>query len=85
MSLPSEGLYSPIPQSENSTFAESGLDHIDATLNNLPTSTGPLISGLVETHIRWIHFILGCSVLLPWNGTVYNYTTVPDLTNYRLL
>ena len=70
MSLSSEGLYSPIPQSENSTFAESGLPGIDAAPDNPPTSTGPLISGLVETHIRWIHFILGCSVLLPWNGTI---------------
>ena len=69
MSLPPEGLYSSIPHSESSTFAESGLG-TDEALDNLPTSTGPLISGLVETHIRWIHFILGCSVLLPWNGIV---------------
>lgn len=69
MSFPSEGLYSPIPQSETSNFSESGLG-IDAAPDhdNSPTSTGPLMSGLVETHIRWIHFILGCSVLLPWNG-----------------
>jgi hypothetical protein len=61
MSLPPEGLYSSIPESENSTSTES---------DNLPTSTGPLISGLVETQILWVHFILGCSVLLPWNGTI---------------
>ena len=68
MSLPSEGLYSLIPQSETS---ESGL-RIDAAPNhdNPPTSTGPLIPGLVEKYIRWIHFILGCSVLLSWNGVI---------------
>jgi solute carrier family 29 (equilibrative nucleoside transporter), member 1/2/3 len=71
MSLPSEGLYSPIPQSETSIFPESG-PGIDAAPDhdNPPTSTGPLISGLVEKHIRWIHFILGCSVLLSWNGAI---------------
>ncbi|KAF8803771.1 hypothetical protein BYT27DRAFT_7109304 [Phlegmacium glaucopus] len=62
MSLPFEGLYSPIPQAERS---ENGLD-IDAPL----TPTDPITSKLVETRIRWIHFILGCSVLLPWNAII---------------
>lgn len=22
-----------------------------------------------DNRVRWIHFILGCAVLLPWNGT----------------
>lgn len=61
MSLPSEGLYIPIPQSENSNLAETGLD-IDAAPEN-----EVLTLRLVDTRIRWIHFILGCSVLLPWN------------------
>lgn len=68
MSLPSEG-YSLIPQPEDSTFEEFGLG-IDATPDSLPTPTGPLTSRLVATQIRWIHFILGCSVLLPWNGII---------------
>ena len=68
MSLPSEGLYSPVAQSETS---ESGLG-IDAVPDhdNPPASTGLFISGLVEKQIRWIHFILGCSVLLSWNGAI---------------
>jgi len=70
MSLPSEGLYGPVPQSENSNIAENGLG-IDAGPQNLLTPTDPLTSKLVETRIRWIHFILGSSVLLPWNGTIY--------------
>jgi hypothetical protein len=74
MSLLSGGLYSPLPQSEDSNLAEfgPGIDTLAATaLDNLPTPTpaGPLLSSeLVERQIRWIHFILGCSVLLPWNG-----------------
>ena len=69
----SEGLYSPIPQSENSNIAETDLG-IDPTPQSLLTPTDPLASKLVETHIRWIHFILGCSVLLPWNGIIYSST-----------
>lgn len=64
MSLPSEGPYSPIPQSD---ITETELD-IDAALENIPTPTDSPISKSVETRIRWIHFILGCSVLLSWNG-----------------
>lgn len=60
MSLPSEALYSPIPQSIE--VAD------DAAPQSLPTPTNPLS----DTRIRWIHFILGSSVLLPWNGTVYS-------------
>ena len=22
-----------------------------------------------DSRIRWVHFLLGCAVLLPWNGT----------------
>lgn len=31
--------------------------------------TGRLSEVTVNTRIRWIHFVLGCAVLLPWNGT----------------
>ena len=24
-----------------------------------------------DSRVRWIHFILGCAVLLPWNGMKY--------------
>lgn len=75
MSLPSEG-YSLIPQSEDATLADFGLG-IDAAPNNLqvPTPTGgPPLTCRIETQIRWIHFVLGCSVLLPWNGIIWTTT-----------
>lgn len=65
----SDAIYHPIPQAPVAANAipvpsPDGFDD-DVALSephSIPSQ------GLVDSRIRWIHFILGCAVLLPWNG-----------------
>lgn len=77
MSPPSspEALYHAIPQAladENHVVIPSDIeldaDGEEAGSGDLALSTVDLPPVLVDARIQWIHFILGCSVLLPWNG-----------------
>jgi len=42
------------------------------------------VASPVDSRIRWIHFILGCSVLLSWNGTLRIYCTLLNILTKRL-
>ena len=33
----------------------------------------------LDSRIGWIHLVLGCAVLLPWNGTSHSRFTCPQL------
>ncbi|KAF9468919.1 nucleoside transporter-domain-containing protein [Collybia nuda] len=76
MSSPSspEVLYHAIPQAlvnENHAVVPSDIeldaDGEEAESGDLALSTVDPPTLLVDSRIRWIHFVLGCSVLLPWN------------------
>lgn len=78
MSPPSpEALYHAIPQAPvaaNSVILdpEIELDDEGSELGDpISLSSSPPLGPPpppVDTRIAWIHFVLGCSVLLPWNG-----------------
>ena len=61
----SETLYHALPHASSSSLLDTELDE---TGSELAVDPPPV---LIDPRIRWIHFILGCSVLLPWNGTVF--------------
>jgi solute carrier family 29 (equilibrative nucleoside transporter), member 1/2/3 len=59
-------LYHPIPQSDEvATPSDIELDRDDDVLRPpiITTSSVPL-----DTRIRWINFMFGSALLLPWNG-----------------
>jgi equilibrative nucleoside transporter 1/2/3 len=61
-------LYHVLPNQDdlvNASQIELEGDSEEAIVASPPTDP-PL--QLVDSRIRWIHFILGCSVLLSWNG-----------------
>lgn len=61
-----ETLYHPIPQ---------GPVAINPVLHDVDDSDEVTLAGAspsnsrLDKRIRWVHFVLGCAVLLPWNGT----------------
>jgi len=67
-SLSLEALYQPIPQAPVTANSERGAS-VDISLDgeDLSASTS---TPKTDARLRWIHFILGCAVLLPWNGIV---------------
>ncbi|GLB33476.1 putative nucleoside transporter [Lyophyllum shimeji] len=68
-----EALYQAIPQAlanEDHRVIPADIEleadeQVDAGDLALTTTDPPSV--VVDTRIRWIHFVLGCSVLLPWN------------------
>ncbi|KAJ7638488.1 nucleoside transporter-domain-containing protein [Roridomyces roridus] len=64
MSRSPDALYHALPQVA-ANAAESEGD--DATLGLLDADADVPPDVVVDSRIRWIHFILGCAVLLPWN------------------
>ena len=58
-------LYHVIPNQDDLVNASQIELEGDSEVVSPPTDP-PL--QLVDSRIRWIHFILGCSVLLSWNG-----------------
>ncbi|KAF8165080.1 nucleoside transporter-domain-containing protein [Crassisporium funariophilum] len=72
MSLPPgspEALYHAIPQHSEDIVNTSVIElDGEAAEPTLPATDPPAF--LVDSRIQWIHFILGCSVLLPWNVTI---------------
>jgi len=60
-STSTEALYHPIPQGiESETYSlNQPEDAVDARLST---------ESAAHTKVQWIFYILGCSVLLPWNG-----------------
>ncbi|KAF7331780.1 Nucleoside transporter [Mycena kentingensis (nom. inval.)] len=57
--MSSDALYHPIPQAPVA-------DHP----TQLPEDDEPLPPQPITPSIKWIHFILGCAVLLPWNVVI---------------
>lgn len=66
-----EALYHVVPSPEYDVNAsqielDRDGDRDATTLSPPPVDNTPF---LIDSSIRWIHFVLGCSVLLSWNGT----------------
>ncbi|OJT13362.1 hypothetical protein TRAPUB_10128 [Trametes pubescens] len=69
----SEAVYHPIPQAPvaSNTIPPSSPDlEVDEGFG--PSVVHSHVA--VDSRIRWIHFLLGCAVLLPWNGA----STAPE-------
>jgi len=63
-----EALYHAVPPSDNVVVNESQIELDGETLAEpVPPPMDPP-PALVDSRIHWVYFILGCSVLLPWNG-----------------
>ena len=60
-----EVLYHAVVQSDTLVNASS-IELEGETTASPPTRPNPH----TEARIRWTYFILGCAVLLPWNGTL---------------
>ncbi|KAF5363799.1 hypothetical protein D9756_000782 [Leucocoprinus leucothites] len=66
-SLSIEALYHPIPQGPETVPLDQ--DQPEDVESTQPLRT-PSTDSVVDTKIQWIFFILGCSVLLPWNVVI---------------
>ncbi|KAF8913719.1 nucleoside transporter-domain-containing protein [Gymnopilus junonius] len=62
-----EALYHAIPQLEEVNASQINLDSDTLELNLAPTDPPAF---LIDSSIRWIHFVLGCAVLLSWNVVI---------------
>lgn len=62
--------YSALPQAPAGDNAIESLD-VDVEDEDMGASIDSLQSTEVSGAIRWIHFVLGCVVLLPWNGEIH--------------
>ncbi|KJA30007.1 hypothetical protein HYPSUDRAFT_81619 [Hypholoma sublateritium FD-334 SS-4] len=65
-----EGLYHAIPHPDDSANASQIELDVDGEVLEPPPHPNDLPTILVDARIRWIHFILGCAVLLPWNVVI---------------
>ncbi|KAI0637927.1 nucleoside transporter-domain-containing protein [Trametes polyzona] len=64
----SEAVYHPIPQAPvaSNPIPTSDAD-MDVDNESAPSPSAAHGHAVVDSRIRWIHFLLGCAVLLPWN------------------
>ncbi|KXN87949.1 Equilibrative nucleoside transporter 1 [Leucoagaricus sp. SymC.cos] len=67
-SLSIDALYRPIPQEPETVPLDD--DHAEEDTENSQPRITPSTHNVVDTKIWWIFFILGCSVLLPWNVVI---------------
>lgn len=66
----SDALYHPIPQAETPVVeANAVLDLQDDEDVFAEEFVAQERAASHDTRIYWIHLVLGCAVLLPWNGT----------------
>ncbi|KAF8974277.1 nucleoside transporter-domain-containing protein [Flammula alnicola] len=65
-----EALYHAFPQPDNTVNASQIELDVDGEAAEPVLPATDLPTFLVDSRIRWIHFILGCAVLLPWNVVI---------------
>lgn len=78
-SLSIDALYRPIPQGPEVVSLDQ--DQVEEDVENSQPKITPSTDSLVDSKIKWIHLILGCSVLLPWNGECTTPLSEPLLNN----
>ncbi len=69
----SEAIYHPVPQAPVASNAiPDGSPDLDLD-DDVALSGGGFVptQNVVDSRIRWSHFMLGCAVLLPWNGALF--------------
>lgn len=65
----SDALYQPIPQAPIASLPVlSGPDENDAEEGENPASDVH-----IDIRVKWIYFMLGAAVLLPWNGASFHW------------
>ncbi len=79
-SLSFDALYRPIPQGPETLPLDH--DQVEEDVENSQPRITPSTGILVDSKIVWIHFILGSSVLLPWNVSDFLFLWNDD-SNYR--
>jgi equilibrative nucleoside transporter 1/2/3 len=73
-------VYHSVPQSDVMIPASSDIE-LDGEDEVFDQSSIIALDTLVDTRIRWINFVFGCTLLLPWNGaTLFYYLGVKELT-----
>ena len=72
--LSPKALYHAIPQALDDTGEATLRDEEEQEQDELAALDPP--QALVDPRISWIYFLLGCSVLLPWNG-MYLFGVIP--------
>lgn len=70
-----QAIYHSVPQLPDDSNSEIGLD-AEAEDSDPPHDIPP---ELLDQKIKWINFVLGCAVLLPWNGAPLSHS-LPPLT-----
>ncbi|THV05387.1 hypothetical protein K435DRAFT_104157 [Dendrothele bispora CBS 962.96] len=66
-----DALYHPIPQTPVASLPILSSDDPDIDLDDeQERDTALRPPPIVDSRIRWINFILGCAVLLPWNALI---------------
>jgi equilibrative nucleoside transporter 1/2/3 len=70
-SLSIDALYRPVPQGPEIVALDQ--EQVEEDVENSQLRITPSTGSVVDADIKWVFFILGCSVLLPWNGlyTIY--------------
>ena len=63
-----DALYQPLPQAEDQVSEIQLGEDDEAEVTEDFVTHEHLASS--DNRVGWIHFILGCAVLLPWNGTL---------------
>ncbi|TDL29058.1 hypothetical protein BD410DRAFT_757726 [Rickenella mellea] len=63
MTIETDAIYHPIPQAPVASNPVLDLDDDEAEQHVSSNES-------IDATVRWIHFILGCSVLLPWNAMI---------------
>ncbi|TFK56135.1 hypothetical protein OE88DRAFT_1652758 [Heliocybe sulcata] len=72
----SDALYHPIPQAPvaaNPAPRRLSISEVDVELSEAEEEDvfeQPVVAGYLDSRIRWVHFILGSAVLLPWNTLI---------------
>jgi equilibrative nucleoside transporter 1/2/3 len=84
-------MVSPVPQgyseevNEGSGYGATRYNDHPATDHSTANTVPGLSSELVDFRVRWIHFVLGCTVLVPWNGIFLLSYLMRALTNGNVL
>lgn len=65
----SGAVYHALPPAEVDDDCDSELELA------LDDSATFVVDQVVDSRIRWIYFMLGCAILLPWNGA-YQYLSL---------
>ncbi|KAJ7087195.1 nucleoside transporter-domain-containing protein [Mycena belliarum] len=65
-----DALYHAVPQApvaSNPLVLQDPDNELEESQDDITITSNPTSEIVVDSRIRWIHFVFGCAVLLPWN------------------